>query len=60
MSIQTLISCNHKVKISEIFSSYFQINVLQDPTITCVQKCFFLRFGTCTRNGSLGAFLIET
>jgi len=29
------------VKISEIFSTSSQTRVLQDPTIRCVQQCFF-------------------
>jgi len=29
------------VKISEIFSKSSQTSLLQDPTVTCVQKCFF-------------------
>jgi len=28
------------VENSEIFSTSFQTSVLQDPTITCVKKCF--------------------
>jgi len=31
------------VKISEIFYTSSQIILLQDPTVTCVQKCFFFK-----------------
>jgi len=48
------------VEISEIFSTSSQISLLQDPTVTCDQKCFFQIFGTYTRNGSFGVFLVKT
>jgi len=50
----------YMVEISEIFSTSFQTSLLQDPIVTCVQQCFFLKFGTCIRNGSFGAFLVKT
>jgi len=50
----------HKVEIFEIFITCSQISILQDPTVTCVKKrYFFQKFGTCTRNGSDGAFLVK-
>jgi len=50
------------MEISEIFLTSSQINVLQDPMVICIQKSvvFFLKFGTCIRNGSFGAFLVKT
>jgi len=42
------------VEISEFFSESSQTSVLQDPMVTCVEKCFFSKFGTCTKNGSFG------
>jgi len=38
-----LISCNVHGGNFWIFSTSSQTNVLQDPTITCVQKCFLLK-----------------
>jgi len=29
------------VKFFEIFSTFSQANLLQDPIVTCVQKCYF-------------------
>jgi len=58
-SIQMLISCNLHGRNFWNFSTSFQTNVLQDPTITCAKKRFFIKFGTCTRNGSFGAFLVR-
>jgi len=46
-------------KNSEIFSTSSQTSLLQDPGVKCVQ-IFFQKFGTCTKNGSLGAFLVKT
>jgi len=48
------------VEISEIFSTSSQTSLLQDHIVTCVQKRFFQKFDTCTRNGSFGAFLVKT
>jgi len=31
------------VEISEIFFTSSQISLLQDPMVTCVQKCFFFK-----------------
>jgi len=47
------------VEISEIFSTSSQTSVLQDHMVTCV-KNKIQKFGTCTRNGSFGAFLVRT
>jgi len=47
------------VEISEIFSTFSQTSALQDPTITYVKKFIFLKFGTCSRNGSFGVFLVK-
>jgi len=47
------------VEISEIFSTFFQTSLLQDPTVICVQKKI-QNFGACTRNGSFGVFLVKT
>jgi len=30
-------------------STSSQTNLTQDPMVTCIQKNFFLKFGTCTR-----------
>jgi len=48
------------VEISEIISTYSQTRLLQDPTVTCVQKWVFQKFGTCTKNGSFRVFLMKT
>jgi len=48
------------VEIFEIFFTSFQIGILQDPMVICVQKCFENKFGTCTRKGSFGVFLVKT
>jgi len=43
------------VENSEIFSTSLKSNILQDPTVTCVQKCFFYqKFATYPKNGSFG------
>jgi len=47
------------VKISEIFSTSSQTSLLQDPMVTFFQIIFFQKFGTCTRNGSFGAFWVK-
>jgi len=47
------------VKISEIFFTYSQTNILQYSTVTCVQKKFQKKIDKCTRNGSFGAFFCE-
>jgi len=45
------------VENCDIFSTSLKSNILQDPTITCVQKCFSdKKFATNPRNGSFGAF----
>jgi hypothetical protein len=31
------------VEISEIFTTYSQVSILQDPTVTCVKKSFFFK-----------------
>jgi len=31
------------VEISEFFSTSFQTSVFQDPTVTCIQKCFIFK-----------------
>jgi len=31
----------HKVEISEIFTTYLKVTILQDPMVTCVKKVFF-------------------
>jgi len=31
------------MEISEIFSTCSQVNILQDPTIACVQNVFFFK-----------------
>jgi len=50
----------HVVEISEIFSTRSQVIILQDPIVTCVQKCvFFPKFGTCSRNGNFRVFFGE-
>jgi len=46
----------HVVEIFEIFSTCFEVSILQDPTVTCVQNIFFAKFVTCIRNGIFGAF----
>jgi len=44
-----------------IFSKSYQFSVLPSPTVTYVQKCyFFLKFGTCIRNGSFWTFVAMT
>jgi len=43
LSLQMLISCNLHCGDFEIFSTCSQSSVLQDPTIICVQKCFFFK-----------------
>jgi len=49
------------VEISEFFFIFFQTSVIQDPTVTSIQKWFFfLKFSTYTRNGSFGVFWVET
>jgi len=49
------------VKNSKIFSTSSQTSLLQDPIVKCVQRSVFLqKFGTCTRNGSFGAFWVKT
>jgi len=50
----------YKAEISEFFFKSSQTSVLQDPTVICVKKVIFQKFGTCTRNGSFGAFLVRT
>jgi len=45
------------VEISEIFATSSQNSLLQ---LHVSKKVFFQKFGTCTRNGSLGAFLVKT
>jgi len=34
----------HIVENSEIISMSFQISILQDPIVICVQKCYFFNF----------------
>jgi len=46
------------VEISEIFSRSSQMSVLQDPMVI-VFKFFFLKFGTCTRNGNFKVVLVK-
>jgi len=49
------------MEISEIFSTCSQTSVLQDPMVyMCLIFFPFLKYGTCTRNGSFGAFLVKT
>jgi len=38
----------HVVEISENFTTYFQVNMLQDRMVTCVKKVSFQKFVTCT------------
>jgi len=47
------------VKFFEIFPTCFQTSVLQDPMVTCFQKYFYFKIGTCTRNDSFGASLVK-
>jgi len=47
------------MKISEIFSTSSQITLLQDPIVHVIKNVFFQKFGTCTRNGSFGVFLVK-
>jgi len=48
------------MEISQNFYTPSQTSVLQDPTITCVRKCFlFLNFGLCIKNGCCRAFLVK-
>jgi len=58
-SLQTLLTI-YIVEISEIFSTSFETNVIQDYTVTSVKIYFFQNFGTCTRNGSFGVVLVKT
>jgi len=54
LALQTLKSCNLH---SWNFWNFFYVFSNQHSTNSCVQKCFFfLKFGTCNRNGSIGAF----
>jgi len=50
----------HAMEIFEIFSTSSQITVLENPMVTCVQKCFFLKFGGGIRNDNFGVFLVKT
>jgi len=50
----------YMVEISEIFSTSSQTSVPEDPMVRFFQKCFFLKFGSCPRNDSFGAFLVKT
>jgi len=51
----------HEVEIFEIFSMYSEVSILRVPIVTRVQNYyFFLKFDTCTRNGSFGAFGVKT
>jgi len=48
-------------KFSETFSTSFQTNVLQDPMVTCVQKCFFIKiFVFVLEMAVFGACLVKT
>jgi len=53
-----LISCNLYGGNFEIFSTYSQTRLTQDPMATCVQKWYFQKFGTYTRNGNFGGFFL--
>jgi len=49
------------VEISELFSISSQTSILQDPMVTCVQKCYFFpKFGTYAQNGNFKAFYGKT
>jgi len=56
----TYVLQRYTVEISKFFSTSSQTSVLQDHVVTCVQNVFFLKFDTCTRNGSFRALLVKT
>jgi len=44
----------------EIFATYFQTIILQDPMVHVSKNVFFSKSATCAQNGSFRVFLEKT
>jgi len=55
----TLIEPHWEPIVTKTSQSAYKNDIVQNPMVTCVQECFFPKFGTCTWNGNFGVFLVK-